>query len=434
MKRLLVPLSLGVFVAACSDAPTSNLASKTIDAARLAAAAAAQPVNPVIEWNRIVLTIVRTPNAQPATIHSTWDFAILHASIYDAVNSITRRHQPYKVQLTVSPDASQDAAVISAGHEVLTNLYEDFRPKLDSIAQAELAAIPESKAKQEGIRVGRKVADSILALRAGDGHDATPPLFDITGAPGTWQPTPPNFPPQPQLTQWPNVKLFVLNSPVQFPVAGPPPALTSQTFINDFIEIRRDGILGGAAISADQRQAGQFWNGNIQDYWQEITQTAAIGHNLNVEETAHLFALLDLTLADDAITYFWSKYQFGFWRPVTAIREAGALKNPQLIPDTTWLPLVTKTTPDPSYPAAHSDEAYAAAEILINFFATNTFSFGVTSEVLPGVTRSFTTFTGAAQDAADSRIWGGQHFRNDVNAGHEQGFQVARYIVHNVLR
>jgi hypothetical protein len=244
---------------------------------------------------------------------------------------------------------------------------------------------------------------------------------------------PPNFQQQPQFTQWGNVKLFVLSNALQFPL-GPPPALNSQAFINAFNEVKRDGKLGGTALTADQTEAGKFWNGNIQDYWQEITQTAAIGHNLNTEETARVFALLDLSLADDVIAYFFSKYQYGFWRPVTAIREAGALHNPALVPDTTWLPLVTKTTPDPSYPGAHADEAWSSAEILINFFATNNFSFAVTSEVLPGVTRSFTSFTDAAQDAANSRIYAGQHYRTDEDAGHDQGFHVADFIVDNFLR
>jgi PAP2 superfamily len=428
MKRLLV-LPLVAIAAACSDAPNAPIA-RSIEASR----ATASDVNLVIQWNRIVLRIVRTPGVQPATIHSTWDFAILHASIYDAVNSITRRHHPYAVQLKhVSPEASQDAAVISAAHEVLTNLYEDFRPELDSIQQAQLAAIPSGKSRREGIRVGREVADSILALRANDGSHVTPPLFNVTGAPGTWQPMPPNFQQQPQLTQWGDVTPFVLKSSLQFPL-GPPPALTSAQFIADFNEVKRLGRAGSTSASADQATQGKFWNGQIQNYWNEIAQTAAIGHQLNTEETARLFALVDLSLADAVIAYFKSKYQYGFWRPVTAIRGAGALRNPALVADTAWLPEVGKTTPDPSYPGAHAADSWASAEVLINFFATNNFSFTVTSEVLPGVTRSFTTFTDAAKDAADSRIFAGQHYRTDENAGHQQGFRVADYIVDNFLR
>src|SRR5215469_12092096 len=87
-----------------------------------------QSVNPVIEWNRTLLTIVRTPGAQPATVHSTRSFAIMHASIFDAVNSIDRSHTPLLVNLAgASRHASQDAAADSAAHEVLVNLYPKFQ-------------------------------------------------------------------------------------------------------------------------------------------------------------------------------------------------------------------------------------------------------------------------------------------------------------------
>src|SRR5581483_9395151 len=258
----------------------------------------------------------------------------------------------------------------------------------------------------------RSARQSVRRFPANDGHDVTPPLFDVTGAPGTWQPMPPNFQLQPQFTHWGQVKPFVVQSALQFPL-GPPPALNSAQFIKDFNEIKRIGKLGGTAATTEQQTIGKFWNGQIQDYWQEITQTAAIGHNLNTEETARVFALVNLSLADAVITYFKSKYQYGFWRPVTAVRGAGVLNNPALQPDTGWLPLVTKTTPDPSYPGAHSADSWASAEVLINFFATNNFSFTVTSEALPGVTRSFTTFTDAAHEAANSRVYAGQHFRTD---------------------
>jgi hypothetical protein len=431
MTRFVFALSLIVVAAACSDTPTANLSKPAIAASRDASGAAA--VNPVIAWNREVLKIVRTPGVQSPTIHSTWDFAILHASMYDAVNSITRRHQPYKVRLHVSREASQDAAAIAAGHEALVNLYEDFRPELDSIQQALLAAIPDSRAKREGIEVGLTVADSILALRADDGSHATPPVFTVTGAPGTWQPVPTAFQPQPQFTHWGQVKTFRLKSADQFPL-GPPNALTSAAYIKDYNEVMEIGRLNSTVATPTQALIGKFWNGSIQNYWQEITQTAALGHGLSTEETARLFALLNIALADDVIAFYKSKYQYGFWRPVTAIREAGVLNNPALVPDTAWLPEVKKTAPDPSYPGAHAEISWAAATVLSNFFATNSFPYDVTSEVMPGTVRSFTSFVGAAQEAADSRIFAGQHFRTDEDAGHQQGFRVGDFVVDNFLR
>src|ERR1700740_2665603 len=101
---------------------------------------ATQPVNPVVQWNRALLVIVRTPKAQPATIHPTRSFAIMHAAIYDAVNTIDGTHKPYLVRLTgVSPFASQDAAADAAAHAVLVALYPNFQTTLDAQLQQLLA-------------------------------------------------------------------------------------------------------------------------------------------------------------------------------------------------------------------------------------------------------------------------------------------------------
>src|SRR6266576_2986553 len=118
----------------------------------------AQPVNAVVEWNRTLLAIVRTPGAQPATIHSTRNFAILHAAIYDAVNAIDGSHTPYLIRLTwVSPTASQEAAASAAAHEVLVALYPSFKATLDTQFQQSLAQISGGD-KAAGVSVGQTVA------------------------------------------------------------------------------------------------------------------------------------------------------------------------------------------------------------------------------------------------------------------------------------
>src|SRR6202007_116668 len=97
---------------------------------------AAQSVNPVIQWNRTLLVIVRTHGAQPATIHPTRSFALMHAAIYDAVNAIDGTHEPYLVRLTgVSRFASQAPAAAAAAHEVLVQLYPAFQTMLDTQLQ-----------------------------------------------------------------------------------------------------------------------------------------------------------------------------------------------------------------------------------------------------------------------------------------------------------
>jgi hypothetical protein len=166
-----------------------------------AAPSSAQSVNPVVQWNKTLLVIVRTPGAQPTTIHPTRSFALMHAAIYDAVNAIDGTHTPYLVRLDGTPrTASQEAAATSAAHDVLVALYPTFKETLDANLQQSLAQIRDGEHKVQGIRVGQTVADHILALRSNDGSDGQPIPYVFGNAPGDYQSTPPNFPPQPQFT------------------------------------------------------------------------------------------------------------------------------------------------------------------------------------------------------------------------------------------
>jgi hypothetical protein len=391
------------------------------------------PLNPVIQWNRTLLKIIRTAGAQPATVHSTRSFAILHAAIYDAVNAIDRRHTPYLVTVSeVSPNASQDAAAAAAAHEVLAGLYPAFKPSLDAEFQQSLAQIADGKDKTDGIATGLAVADRILALRSNDGSNAAPIPYVFGTAPGDYQSTPPNFPPQPQLTQWSHVTPFALNRANQFR-PGPPPKLTSNEYTDAFNEIESLGIENSTTATADEALTGRFWNGAIQNYWNEITQTVSQAHNLTTAENARLFALLNLSLADGAIAFYDAKYTYNFWRPVTAIRAAGTDDNPETLANPGWLPEVGKTAPDPSYPGAHAVISAAAAEVLRSFFGRDRFDLNVTSEVLPGAIRSFTSFSAAAEEATLSRIFAGQHFRFDLTTGSRLGREVADSVIDNLL-
>jgi len=181
-----------------------------------------QQVNPVVQWNRTLLAIVRTPGAQPVTVHPTRSFAILHAAIYDAVNAVDRTHRPYLVRLSGVPrDASQEAAAAAAAHEVLVALYPGFQATLGATLQQSLAQIPDGNDKAQGNRVGQTVADRILALRSNDGSNAKPIPYVFGTVPGDYQSTPANFPPQPQFTHWSRVTPFALERASQFR-PGPP--------------------------------------------------------------------------------------------------------------------------------------------------------------------------------------------------------------------
>src|SRR5438477_5901261 len=391
----------------------------------------AQPVNAVIEWNRTLLTIIRTPGAQPASIHSTRNFAILHAAVYDAVNNIHPKFIPYLVRLPDAPrSASEIAAADEAAHDVLVFLYPAFQVSLDTELQQDLALLPDNERKAQGIAVGQAVAGQLLAARSADGANVTPPPYIPGSQPGDYQLTPPNFAPA-DFTQWPQVTPFALERADEFR-PGPPPALISALYTEVFNEVKSLGFINSTTRTAEQTEIGQFWNGNIQDFWNEIAQTAAIQRHLNLEGSARLFALLDISLADTAIAFFEAKYTYNFWRPVTAVQLAGTDGNPQTEADPTWLPLSTKTAPDPSYPVVHSAISKAGATALI-FYFRDQFTFDLSSESLPGVTRHFTGFSAAAEEAGVSRIYAGQHFRTDHLAGKDLGEQVAQSIDENIL-
>lgn len=395
--------------------------------------ASSQSVNQVLQWNRTLLVIVRTPGAQPATIHPTRSFAIMHAAIYDAVNSIDKTHTPYLFDLTgVSQSVSQEAAAAAAAHEVLVALYPGFQAMLDAQLQQSLAQIPDGAGKADGIIVGQTVADIILALRSNDGSNAAPLPYVFGNAPGDYQSTPPNFPKQPQFTHWSQVTPFTLERANQFR-PGPPPDLTSERYATVFNQVKSLGIANSTAATPDQALTGRFWNGAIQNYWNEIAQTLALERNLTTAESARLFALINLTFADGVIAFYDAKYVYNFWRPVTAIRAADTDNNSETLADPNWLPETTNTAPDPSYPGAHAVISAAGASVLISFFDTDHFDFTVTSEVLAGVTRSFTRISAADEEATLSRIFAGQHFRSDLTAGQRLGRNVADFVVDNFL-
>src|SRR5246127_3290714 len=326
-----------------------------------------QQVNAVIEWNRTLLAIVRTPSAQPSTIHSTRSFAMLHAAIYDAVNNIEPKFSPYFVRLPEVPrSASEIAAADQAAHDVLVFLYPGFQSSLDTELEQDLALLPDNERKAQGIAVGQAVAGQLLAARSADGANVTPPPYVPGTQPGDYQLTPPNFAPA-DFTQWPQVTPFALERADEFR-PGPPPALISVLYTEVFNEVKSLGFIDSTTRTAEQTEIGQFWKGNIQDFWNEIAQTAALQRHLNLEGSARLFALLDISLADTTIAFFEAKYTYNFWRPVTAVQLADTDGNPQTEADPTWLPLTTKTAPDPSYPGAHSAISKAGATVLSFYF------------------------------------------------------------------
>src|SRR6266481_6562903 len=244
----------------------------------------------VNDWNKELLQIVLTPGAQPATVHPTRSFAILHAVIYDSVVSITKDASPYLFSVPASRGARVDASAAQAGHDTLAALYPNLNSKLqaglDQLLAVELADIPDGAGKQEGIKVGRDVAVRLLAARANDGSAATPPPFIAGTKPGDLRPVPPSFAP-PVFTGWANVSPFVLDTATQFrPKAQA--AITSVAYANALNEVKSLGQNTSTTRTADETVEAKFWAGPIWNTWNEIADSAALAHHTNLETTARL--------------------------------------------------------------------------------------------------------------------------------------------------
>jgi len=388
--------------------------------------------NPVIDWCALMLDAIRNDTTNPTL--SSRNLAILNVATYDALNSITRTHQPYRVQLEVSPDSSYDAAIIAAGREVMLTLYPSFRPRTDHLFETQRSALPNTAAVTNGLALGREVGLKIIATRSADGANTDVPYIP-SAAPGQWRRTPPFFRP-PLTPQWRYIRLFCLPSLGPF-LPVPPPALNSPEYAESLNEVKRLGGKQSPERTVDQTEIANFWSdfsytSMPPGHWHEIAATIARDKNLSVPDSARLFALVGLAQADAAIACWEAKYRWNLWRPVTAIQRAAEDDNPQTEPDPAWDHLLV-APPFPAYTSGHSGFSKASAQVLTHFFGTDAVSFTARSDTLPGVFRKFTSLAACADEVGISRIYGGIHYSFDNVEGKRVGGLVGDYVSQNFL-
>ena len=376
--------------------------------------------NVVVEWNQTLLTLAQTPGAVPATVHPTRAFAIMSEAVFDAV-------EPSALRWLWRGHVSRTAAAAQAAHDVLVALFPSFAASLDQQLSADLATVQSGR--DAGTRIGARAAAAVLARRASDGSDATPPPYVTASQPGDFRPSPPAFA-APVFTHWGAVAPFVLDRGDQFRPA-PPPALSSPAYAAAINEVQSIGQDASTTRTAEQTTIGKFWAAPIQNYWNAIAEQVVLAHHSGIESSARVFALLDVSLADATIAFYDAKYAYRFWRPITAIRLADTDGNPATTADPAWTPLAN-TPADPSYPGAHSVLSATAAQILAFAYGDRT-SFTVTSPLLPGVTRSFDRFSNAVTEAGLSRIYAGIHTRLDHDSGMALGTHVADFVLWHTL-
>jgi membrane-associated phospholipid phosphatase len=214
---------------------------------------------------------------------------------------------------------------------------------------------------------------------------------------------------------------------------------SSPAFAGNAPACKSSGARDSTTRTADQTEAALFWQGiaiannGAIGHFDQIAQTVAVAQGNTLVQNARLFALLDMTQADLYIACWDSKYTYNFWRPVTAIRAADTDGNPDTEPDSNWTPLMS-TPSHPSYPAAHATVSSGAATVLASFFGMDAIPFSISYGGLPGVTRSFGSFSAAAHEAEMSRIWAGFHWSFDIAAGDAQGQSVGAYVFQNFFQ
>ncbi len=378
----------------------------------------------VTDWNVIALNNAAVSGKNP--IQQARVFAMTQAAVHDALNAIDRRYQPYAMDQQTDPNSSPAAAVAAAAHDVLVHELPTRLLALDAAYAASLSLIADGSSKTDGIAIGQQAAATIIALRSADGSSAIVPYAPGFGL-GVWQPTPPAFLPALQ-PGWGAVTPFTLRSGSQFRPDSPELLdLTSEQYTRDFNEVKALGSMNSTTRTAAQSQIAMFWYEPSPGGWNRIARIVSAQRGLDLWENARLFGLLNFAMSDGLVAGFDAKYTYNFWRPVTAIRAGDTDGNDQTLGDPAWTSfLVTPNMPD--YPSTHSVLGAAAAEVLSGFFDDDDVSFTTTSgNPFSGITRSFTSFSQAAQENADSRVYAGLHFRTTCTDGLKLGRQVGRF-------
>jgi hypothetical protein len=450
--------------------------------------------DPVLLWNQVALTvhvIDHTPGVLPGSglfvqagpTGASRALAMVQGAVFDAVNSIDRSYTPYLLTHTFGPNASKPAAVAVAAHDTLVSLYPQQQFSLDMALGLYLAAIPNGAAENEGVRAGRAAAAAMLAARQNDGSDAM--MMYVPGdQPGDHRPDPLN-PGQGFLgPMWGDVTPFTLDSGggTDAFLSPPPPELTSAAYTAAFNEVKVVGAADAESADRDgnglpdrtpeQTVIGIFWGydgsrglGTPPRLYNQIAQTIAVQQHNTLAQNARMFALVNLAMADAGIQCWDTKFEYEFWRPILGVREADPGTGPSGLGDgnpdthgeTGWTPLGAPNTnapagstnftpPFPAYGSGHASFGAALFQTLERFYGRDDITFTVVSDefngrnrdvsgaVRPLIPRTFTSFSQAAEENGQSRIYLGIHWAFDKTGGIASGDRIADFVFDHFLQ
>jgi len=391
--------------------------------------------NAVLYWNEQVVNATRLSRNPPpiAALH----FASFHVAIFDTVNSFERKYHGWLVNDPAPDGTDRDAAIASAAYTALSTLWrESANPQVIRAAYDQaLAPIADGPAKEAGIAWGKSIAEGVLferskvALKPGDRE------YTST-EPGKWRETPPGFRP-PVTPRLGEVRPFALESSSQFR-APPPPPLDSKEYADELAYVNKVGPRDNAERDEYQTMSTPFWSDDLGSatppgHWNVIARDIVRSRDLDLLETARLFALINIAGADAGITCWETKYFYSTWRPETAIRETTEDVNKNVATNAQFIPNMASPA-FPSYTSGHSTYTAAMSHMLELCLGTDDVDFTVTSDGLPGVIRSYEKISDARREVGMSRVWGGIHVMSDNIEGQKAGLKIAGYIFAHALQ
>lgn len=379
----------------------------------------------VTDWNLRAGEIVVA--AKLGTPPANRVMAITQTAVYEATNAITRRYPASGTSFEAPSDASVEAAVAAANRVTLAKLVPSQQAAIDAAYGDALSTIVDGQAKSAGIATGEKAALAVLAQRAGDGFDAIETYRPHT-TPGAYVPTV-----IPVFSQWPQRTTWLMTSPTQFR-PGPPPALASEVWARDYNEIKAVGSERSTRRTDEQTAVARFWESTLPTIYHGIVRSVATVPGRDITQNARLFAAVTQAVDDAVIAVFDAKYHYGFWRPITAIRNGDVDGNDATERDPAWTPFIA-TPLHPEYPCAHCIVASTVGTVLqAEIGAGPTPTLTTTSDTANGAARSWTSIDDFVREVADARIFDGVHYRNSTEVGTAMGRKIGALAVAKYLR
>ena len=379
----------------------------------------------ITDWNEKASALVMKHRMLPPQAERI--IACMHVAMFDAVNALDRRYQPYGISISAPKNASKEAAAAAAAGGVLAQLFPNDGEELRAALSSYLAPIPDGPAKSAGIKLGEDVAAKTLMDRQGDGADA-PDAYRPKTKPGVYVPTPITA-----SSMWPKVKPFAMTSPSQFR-PQPPVALTSAEWAADYNEIKSLGGKTSKQRTARQTEDGKFWliTGPVSYY--PIVRQLVTAKKMELVDSARFMALVSTAVADSFIAVFDAKYHYEFWRPITAIRNGDTDDNPATDLDATWQP-IDNTPMHPEYPCAHCISSAAVASVIEALLGSADIpEVAMTSTTAPGVTHRWTNVWAYADEVSLARIYAGFHYRFSTRVGQDMGRQIGRLVTQKLMQ